>query len=360
MSSRALTAVLAAALLALAAQPAEAQQEWSFEGDRLLVTNLAGKITVRGHDGSRIIVRATPGGSDGEKILFEVKREGRAEFHAVYPLGEATRFEYPEFRGRTRFQLRGWLEESNMLRDIYADISGREKIEVGSDVGRDAMEAWADLEVLLPRGVSTRVRLAVGEIDASDVEASLDLDTHSGSIDARNITGDTRMDTGSGSVSATTIRGSLNIDTGSGRVEVSDVQGDDVLIDTGSGGVTVNGASARRLEIDTGSGSVRTERIAAGSTNIDTGSGSVTLDLMSLDDGRHVIDTGSGSVTVRLPADASVRIIAETGSGGITLDVPNAILKRMSRDEIDLQLGDGRARLEIDTGSGGVRIESRG
>ena len=53
------SALLACALLTLAAAPATAQNEWTFDGDRLLVTNLIGKVTVKGHDGSRIVVRAT-------------------------------------------------------------------------------------------------------------------------------------------------------------------------------------------------------------------------------------------------------------------------------------------------------------
>jgi DUF4097 and DUF4098 domain-containing protein YvlB len=72
-----------------------------------------------------------------------------------------------------------------------------------------------------------------------------------------------------------------------------------------------------------------------------------------------VIDTGSGSVTVNLPSDASVRIIADTGSGGIDLDVPNAMLRKASRDHIELEIGGGEARLHIDTGSGGVKIRTR-
>jgi hypothetical protein len=42
------------------------------------------------------------------------------------------------------------------------------------------------------------------------------------------------------------------------------------------------------------------------------------------------------------------------------LDVPEAKLRRMSRDEIELEIGAGAANLTIDTGSGGVTIETRG
>jgi hypothetical protein len=360
MKSRIISAWLAAAtLMLLAAAPASAQQEYSFEGSELLVTNLAGEVTVRGHSGSRIIVRPRAGGDDADVLRFEVKEGGRAEFHVVYPLSQSLRYHYPRRRGgSTQFRLEGWIDESSFLENVYSDVSGRDKIKVGGDVGGSSLEAYADLEILIPRGVASRIKVAVGSIEASDVEGDLDLDTHSGPIDARNISGDTRLDTGSGRVTAAVIRGSLNADTGSGRVEVSDVEGDDVLIDTGSGSVTLDGAKARSVQIDTGSGSVSTSNVDADDTMIDTGSGSVTLDLVRLTGGRHVIDTGSGGVTLMLPSDASVVIRAETGSGGIDLDVA-AQLKSMSRDRVELQIGDGRASVEIDTGSGSIRIRGR-
>jgi hypothetical protein len=360
MKSRCLSAFVAGAVLFLAAVPASAQQEWSFEGNKLLVTNLVGEVTVRGHDGSRIIVRAEPGGDDADFLTYEVQRGGDAEFHVVYPLGTATEYYYPRRRGgSTQFRLENWVDESSFLESLYSDISGRTRIEVGGDVGNDALEAWADLEILVPRGVETRVVIAVGEIKAMNVEADVDLDTHSGSVTAENIGGSTNIDTGSGSVEVTGVMGNLWVDTGSGRVEAANIEGDAIHIDTGSGGVSVDNARASSLEVDTGSGSVRTTNIACESSNIDTGSGSVELDLVEMGRGNYVIDTGSGSVTVNLPTDASVRIFAETGSGGINLDVPNAMLRRMSRDEVELEIGAGDARLEIDTGSGGITIRSR-
>ncbi len=357
MKHRALSALVVGTLAVLTAVPAWAQQEWSFEGDRLLVTNLIGEITVRGHDGSRIIVRARPGGGDANLLDYQLKRGGEAEFHVVYPLDRATHLKAPAgWGGRTDFRLENWVQESSFLKDVYSDVSDRERIRIG---GGGDLEAWADLEVLVPRGVASRIKVAVGEINARDVEAAVDLDTHSGRVSARNIGGDTRVDTGSGSVEVSQIRGSLSVDTGSGSVEVADVQGQSLLVDTGSGRVVVEGAKVMQFEVDTGSGSVRTASIETDDAMIDTGSGSVTLDLLRMGDGNFAIDTGSGGVTVNLPTDASVRITAETGSGGITLEVPNAMLRRMSRDRVELEIGDGRAHLQIDTGSGSIKISNR-
>jgi hypothetical protein len=357
MKHRWLTALAAVALVVLAARPALAQNEWSFDGDRLLVTNLIGEVTVKGHDGSRIMVRAQPQGDDARLLDFQVKQGDRAEFHVVYPFQQSLSYSYPERRGgSTETRVENWVDESSFMEDLHSGVSGRDRIRI-RDSGE--LEAWADLEILVPRGVESRIVLAVGEIRASNVEAALDLDTHSGPVHAENIRGSTNIDTGSGKVVAMSITGNLNVDTGSGSVEVSDVEGDDVRIDTGSGAVTADRIRGRELKIDTGSGSVRTTEVYTEDSVIDTGSGSVTLDLLQLSTGRHVVDTGSGGVTVTIPANASVRIIADTGSGGIDLDVPNAILRRASRDHIELEIGAGDAALEIDTGSGGVKIRTR-
>lgn len=360
MKSRYLSALVAGVLVVVAAAPAQAQEEWSFEGDRLLVTNLVGEVTVRGHDGSRIIVRAQPGGDDADALNFQVKQDGQAEFHVVFPLSDFDEVHYPRRRGgSSQFRVESWTDESSFLEDLYSGISGRKRIKIGGDVGRGALEAWADLEILVPRGVDTRVAIVVGEIKAMNVEAGVDLDTHSGKVTAENIGGDTRIDTGSGSVDVTGVRGDLWVDTGSGSVEAANIEGDDIRIDTGSGSVTVDDAATASLEVDTGSGSVRANTVSCDRAKIDTGSGSVTLDLVRMGGGNYVIDTGSGGVTVNLPADASVHVVAETGSGGINLDVPNAMLRRMSRDKIELEIGGGDARLEIDTGSGGITLRTR-
>ncbi|NIR46374.1 MAG: DUF4097 domain-containing protein [Gemmatimonadetes bacterium] len=352
-----LSALLTAGLVGLAAEPVVAQQEWSFEGDEVLVSNLIGEVTVRGHDGARIVVRVRPGGGDAGILDYRVKQGGSAEFHVVYPLADVLDYDYPRRRGgRTEIRVGNWRRASSFMEDLYSGVSSRDEIEIRG--GRGA-EAWADLEILVPRGVKTHVRLAVGEVEARDVQADIFLDTYSGPARAMNITGRTHIDTGSGSVAVSMIRGDLHVDTGSGRVEAEDVQGDDILIDTGSGSVTLDRATGRSVKIDTGSGSVTASEIDADDTVVNTGSGSVTLDLVRMGTGRHLVDTGSGRVTVYLPEDASCRITADTGSGGIELDIPNAQLRRMSRDHIELMVGDGAGDLEIDTGSGSIAIRRR-
>lgn len=356
---RRMTSTIFAASLLAAPCGLQAQQEWTLQGRELLVTDLIGKVTVRGHDGPGIVVRARPGGRDAGQIRFETRQDGRAEFHAIFPLRESLRYVYPALgHSRTSFTVRSWERESSVLERALGAIGVHDHVEVYGQDRSGALEAWADLEILVPEGVPIRVRVGVGDLEAAGVRAALDLDGTSGTVTARDIRGDTRIDTGSGSVEATTVRGDLNVDTGSGDVRARDVEGGTLHIDTGSGSATADGVRVHELYIDTGSGEVDVTEATVDESKIDTGSGSVSVSLTRLDRGSHDIDTGSGPVTVFFPPDASVRIRAETSSGGIRVDVPAARLRKMSRDEVELEIGDAAAYLHIDTGSGTVSIRA--
>jgi DUF4097 and DUF4098 domain-containing protein YvlB len=135
---------------------------------------------------------------------------------------------------------------------------------------------------------------------------------------------------------------------------VRGVRADRLRVDTGSGSVTGGDLDARDVNIDTGSGSARLGRVNARRLKIDTGSGSVDLELAGpVDDAR--IDTGSGGATLRIPPSLGATLDVDTGGGGIDTEVPVQLTKS-ERGHLTGRVGDGRGRIVIDTGSGGVRI----
>jgi lia operon protein LiaG len=358
-----------------------ALEEWAIRGDRIVVTNLAGRVTVGYAAGDRIVVRAERRGRDAGRLAFRVEEGGQAEFHVVYPLSEHRRYVYPELGSGSRTVLQEWppKEEVSGLRALLQLLTGR-GIEIRGRPSGGALEAWADVEVLLPAGTPARVVLGAGPIEAAGVRAPLALRTRTGRVAVRDVTGDLDVDTGSGSVRVQGVRGSVRVDTGSGSVDVREVEAPDgelyvdtgsgrvlgdrvrarrVTIDTGSGSVDVTRVKADGVRVDTGSGSVAISEMDAAEVRVDTGSGSVTLDFAHLGPGRVFVDTGSGGVTLRLPRDASARVRASTGSGGIAVDLPGVRLVTMSRREAVFEVGDGRTPVELETGSGGIRIVER-
>lgn len=358
---------------------AAAVQEWTIPGDRILVTNLVGRVTVGPASGDRFVLRVRLQGEHAGRLKVQVEEGGDAELHVLFPLDEHTRYVYPEMSAGSRTQFSSWhpRSRSSGLQRLLDGLSDR-KVEVRGRAWRDAIEAWADVELLVPQGKPGTVKLGVGRIDAAGVRAALDLDTKSGAVSASDIVGDLSIDTGSGDVTARGVRGDVSIDTGSGSVDAEDLEGDEVVIDTGSGEVGVRGVKGRRVNIDTGSGSVDATRIETlslvidtgsgevtasdvrtANAEIDTGSGSVRLDLVGMGLGRYLVDTGSGTVRMAVPADVSARIQASSGSGGIEVDLPAARVFRMSRNNVSLEVGGGESEVIIDTGSGGIRITAR-
>jgi len=324
-------AVVAALLcLAAVALADEYQLEQSFDADELTVHNLVGEIKVVQAGGDDFQVKVDVRGGDAEKGLIELKSDegSRAELTILFPVDEEDTFIYPPMgRSRTTIDPRGgrgstWQKLLGIGDRI--EIRGR---------GR-GLEVWADVTIAVPAGKKLLVYHGVGEMSADDVKADLVLDGSSGRVTTRDTAGDLVVDTGSGGVSVLRHSGDLLVDTGSGSVDVTSVK-----VDTGSGGVEANGVEADDMLID-------------------TGSGGVTVELVKMGTGRFVFDTGSGGVRLRLPKNVSAEIEADSGSGGVHVDLDGVEFARKKRDYVRCTVGDGDARILIDTGSGSIRVSN--
>ena len=126
---------------------------------------------------------------------------------------------------------------------------------------------------------------------------------------------------------------------------------------TGSGDVRLHGVEARQVDADTGSGEVRIEEGLADEVEVDTGSGDVAIQADGSRLRRVKADTGSGSVRLRLGPDAGFEAHADLGSGDIVSRYPDAQPIVKQREVIGYRRGDGRTRIDVDTGSGDLVLE---
>lgn len=334
------------ALTVLMAVPLGAQEVERISGRSVAIYNLAGHVEVVRGSGSDVVVRITRGGADASALSIETGQiRGRSTLRIIYPDDEIV---YRDMGRRSSTSM-------NVRRDgTFSDGgNGRgNRVRIRGDGG--GLEAWADLVIEVPVGNDFAVHLAVGEVEARGVEADVLIDTGSGRVVATDIVGALDIETGSGGVVVRGVVGDLRVETGSGRVEVSDVSGREIAIETGSGGVRGVGLDADVLSVDTGSGSIELESVRSSKIVLDTGSGSIDIELTSDIDVLEA-DTGSGSVTVRAPSDLGAEVEIKTGSGRIDLDFPLEV-RSVRRNHVRGTIGDGRGRIEIDTGSGSVRL----
>lgn len=335
--------------LPLAAQDA---RTYTLAGESVAIYNIAGQVTVTGGGrGGAVTVAVARAGDDAGKLTVETGEiRGRATLRVLYP---EDRIIYSALgRGsNSTFHIR---EDGTWG---YSD-DGRGRSREGRRVtvrgDGDGLEASADLQITIPEGKRAAVYLAVGRIVATNLNGEIRLDAMSGDISARGTRGRLDIDTGSGNIELTDAAGIISLDTGSGDVTVTSVREGNLTIDTGSGSVVATGIVAGRLEVETGSGDVRVDGARAPVTSLETGSGSVRLTLEGGVD-QLTVETGSGDVYVRLPEAVSAMVDLETGSGDFDLAIPLTLVRK-SEDQLQGRLGEGRGRIQIETGSGDITL----
>lgn len=316
---------------------------------RVAIWNLVGTARIEQGTSSEVEVEITAHGNDAGRMMTESGLiEGRQSLRIFYPVDEIRPAKMSRGRrGSTTLRLR---DDGR-----FGGSTGRKvKLWGGAD-----FEASADLVIRVPASVELELHVALGDVQADGTTRALTIDTHAGNVRTASTRGFLNIDTGSGNVEVAGHSGDLSVDTGSGEVEVRDVSGArQISLDTGSGSVIAERCTASNsLKIDTGSGRITAREIEAAEMSLDTGSGSVEVAPTS-DAGSLNVDTGSGSVTLIAPSRFSARLEISAGSGGIRSDVPLEAIRR-SEDELTARIGEGRSRVSIETGSGGVMIRGR-
>ena len=348
-------AALVAAILALPTSLSSQQPErYTVSGGDVSIYNLAGEIRVEPGPGPAVVAEVTRGGADAAQVkVMRSEIDGRQTLRLVYP---ADKIQYGKLTDGSSTQLR--VRDDGTFSDSHEEEDRRKEGRRVTIAGRGGLDAHADLRVTVPAGKQVALYLAVGKVAISNVEGDLSIDVASAPVTSSNTRGELRVEVGSGAVQVTQSRGELSIDTGSGAVSVSDVRGERVSIQTGSGEVTANDIRSAQLSIETGSGDIRVASLIAPQVSLETGSGAVTADL-----GGEVwnidVKTGSGDITLKVPPTIGAEMDIETSSGDIETDFEVAVT-RHARDHMTGRIGDGRGKIDIETGSGGIKLVKSG
>lgn len=246
-------------------------------------------------------------------------------------------------------RLRGELGQDAKLKPLGNDPSSL-KIEV--EYPKSSGWGWGAarggdtrLEIELPRGVS------------------LDVDAVSASIDVRGVSGER--------IKAASV---------SGSIELRDSAPQRLQIETVSGSQRIN-SGAPAIELESVSGSIEIEAPAADSLRAEAVSGAIDVRLQQpirelrmqtvsgrvrisggpTPDGSLRVETLSGALRVELPANTSARIEAESFSGRIRSPVGEVQRPEFGPgSSLDARLGEGHARIQLETFSGALDISLQG
>jgi hypothetical protein len=357
MMSRALSRTAVAVLGVLAgATTATAQTErYTLPASRAAVYDLVGEIQVQAGTGNEIMVEVTRGGRDAAELSIERGPVGDWEtLRVIFPSDDIV---YPRMsRGsNSNFQI----SEDGTFGDHW---NGGRHGRRGRGWGRQirirgsgsGLEAYADMKISVPDGAELDLNVGVGKAMISNVNGRITVDASSAPVTAQGIKGYLSIDVGSGSVTVTDAEAELSIETGSGDVQVTGVRGKDLAIETGSGHITATDLSIDQARVETGSGDLTLSGVRGANLHFETGSGRIDAELAT-DIADLSVETGSGDVVLRVPETLGAMVDIETGSGGIQADLPLEV-QRWARDHVTGRIGDGQGQLNVETGSGDVRI----
>lgn len=331
--------------------PAQTERR-TVEGRRVAVYNVAGNVRVERGSGREVEVEVVRRGKDAARLRVETGTiRGTPTLRVVYPSDDVV------YRGNTERSRWGSRTETRVRDDGTwggeRGWNGGRRLRVRSS--GDGLDAWADLVIKVPDGHDVDAYLLVGALEARDVDANLRLDVGAARVSASSTRGALLIDAGSGGVTLRDVQATqLTVDNGSGGIDMQKVRAESCTFDSGSGGVSGSSVSCERFAVDIGSGGVRVNDASLGEVSVDAGSGGVVLELRRTPR-TTTIATGSGGVTLTLPSSLSATLDIDTGSGGIRTDFA-VRSSRIERRRLEGTIGDGAARLRVETGSGSVAL----
>lgn len=145
--------------------------------------------------------------------------------------------------------------------------------------------------------------------------------------------------------------------SGSVKYEVIVPEGTELdSVETVNGNVNISGVSGK-VVAESVNGDLDISDLA-GDVGLSTVNGSIDAVFKMLDDEQRVkAETVNGRVTIKLPENADVEISADTLNGGIhASDFELEVEKGFVGSDLNGKIGNGSARLNIDTVNGAIKI----
>lgn len=208
-------------------------------------------------------------------------------------------------------------------------------------------------ELAVPAETQLNSKTGSGNQTVQGIRGPVKVNSGSGGLKVSDIGDEVRAETGSGDIQIDSVHGSAYLSTGSGSIRGEGIGGS-ITAQTGSGNLSLSQSAPGPVKVETGSGTARISGIR-GSLRAQSGSGGISAE--GEPTGDWILHAGSGDLTVRIPSSAGFDLNAHSGSGQISTDHPITVEGTLSRHEMRGKVRGGGFRLEMETGSGNIRIQ---
>lgn len=231
---------------------------------------------------------------------------------------------------------------------VVAEHSSRVKIQVessGPDLQIEAQHSrgvpsTVDYELTVPKSMALHL---------SGVSTDVSVENSEGEVKVESVQGDVTVTGATRSVSASSVEGEVLIRGASGRVNCSSVNGG-VQVERTRGPVeasSVNGGIVLR--------SIQSEEVEASTIN-----GTVSYEGAILESGSYRFSTHNGDVAVTVPEKVNATISVATFSGEFSSEFPVQLNDTRHGKRFNFTLGNGGARIELESFQGSIRLRRPG
>jgi hypothetical protein len=252
---------------------------------------------------------------------------------------------------------RSWSEESAQKRvdELAANppVGQEGNLVRAGDVGLHLGDVSVDYTIIVPIDTEIKGKSGSGDLTVGDTHGPASFACGSGDISASNIVGDVTASAGSGDVKVDNVQGQVQVSTGSGDIQITNAKGQ-TRLNSGSGDIQIT-RPGDAVEAGTGSGDVQVKGATA-DLRLHSSSGTVTVDGNPGPTNYWDFRTSSGDVTLRVPSEASFRLYAKSSSGDIDAAIPVVMEGTAGKHELRARIGDGKARVEVETSSGQISL----
>ena len=231
---------------------------------------------------------------------------------------------------------------------IQADTRRKDHLDIDADGSTITVETsgkWgpagsADVEITMPTWMA---------VEISGVETDLSIEGCKCTVNAETVRGEVTVKGGEGNVSVQSVEGSVTVTDVNGRVEAQSVN-ESVTVERVTGD----------LAVQTVNGDVALEAIKSGSVEASTVNGDITYDGTIQNGGRYELSTHQGDLAITVPENANATVSVNTFNGTFESDYPVTLTGRNQRRKFSFTIGNGSARVDLESFGGDIRLARPG
>lgn len=199
------------------------------------------------------------------------------------------------------------------------------------------------------RSVDAAIRLpAAVDLEVNGTSLDVTIEGVEGRIDVNNVSGSAWIEDAAGPVSVRTIEGDIHVARARGGVTASS-QSDDVTLRDVRGPVDVH----------SGDGDVELSDIVSSSVRAETQDGDIDFTGSIMDGGDYGFFVHDGDATIAIPEGTNARVAVSTFDGEFESDFPVVLERFTGGREFDFDVGEPRARIDIQVFDGEIRLTRR-